>query len=265
MTRLPLRLLCVALAAGCLTDEDPPEAARSAPAAAPTPADLDQLCAGRTAEGEQRALAAQEQVQSLQSQIGDRERALAELEAAARQDEKRAAAAASERKKLQAELDGLKAQLRDAETVRDEARAELVATLKRLDVQIAETERLKVEADTQRGRANRGEWSAFVAQAKVEICDRGGRRKHERCHGAVQSGLNAAFEERFTRCVDAGQAAPELRELTRDAEPPAFAVVVPFDDSVIKDRWAVVFCDPALPEQGGDAPAGTDDAAPPAP
>jgi chromosome segregation ATPase len=236
-------LLCVPMVA-CFNDSPSPASAPQ-----PTPADLDALCAARVETGaESAALAAQERVDSIAQRLSDREGELARLEQEMRNDAKRAKAAKAERDRIQGEVDSLRKTLGDAEKDRDKARSELVATLKQLDSKIAEAEAAKQDAQRQRERAEQGEWAAFVASAKNDICDRGTRKRHDRCHEAVETALTGELRARFDACTASEQAAPELRQLDKDGPLPEFAERIPDDRAFTQKNWAIVFCDPALPE-----------------
>ncbi len=241
--------------AACFSDDPAPSSpsqrspAPASAAGAPTDADLDRLCAARVSSSvESAALAAQERVDDLATQLASKEDELLRLEQEGRNDEKRAKAAEGERRRLADEISAIKGQLGQAETERDSARSELVATLRKLDQQMAETEQAREEAASQRARADRSEWSAFVSDAKTRICDRGSRKRHARCHDAVESALSGDFKGRFEACIGTKQAAPELRSLEKDAPLPNFAERVPDDKDFTTKGWMVVFCDPSLPE-----------------
>ena len=258
LSRLSLAALCAAtLATACLDGEEP-AGGRAAPAAEcppPTAEALAELCAQSPAgqDALSRAEAAQASLNSLSGELSRAEAALAELEAAGRNDAKRAAADKKKRDELEGQINALKGKISAVEGERDAAREELVATVARLDAQVAKTEAAEAEAEVQRGRATGNQWQAFTAEAKLTICDRGGKRRSDKCHDAVTEALRP-HGPRFKACIDSGQAAPELRPLDKDAPLPAHAERLPSNARFSKDGWAVVFCDPALPEQGEAAP-----------
>ena len=219
------------------------------PPAAPTDAELDAVCADRvSSSAESAAIAAQDRVDGIASRLSDREAELARLEQEMRNDDKRAKAAKAERDRLAGEVDALQKELSGAEKARDTARSELVATLRQLDQKMAEAEAARAEADQQRSRAERGEWSAFVSGAKTQICDRGTRKRHARCHEAVESALSGPMRGRFDACTASEQAVPELRQLGKNDPLPEFGERIPDDRAFTSKGWAVVFCDPSLPE-----------------
>lgn len=214
-----------------------------------TDEDLARLCEELTDDEKTRVVAAQEKVVELQSTLEAKEAALAEYKAKEITDERRRRAAAKKWKEMEAEIERLKGELQVAEQQRDELRVELKQTLKDLDRQIAQTAKYKQKAIEYKEKSTKNAWSAFTAQAKVEICDRGTRRRHAKCHEAVDEAMSP-FRGRWTECVDTYQAVPELRQLDRKESMPQFAEELPDDNKFTKKGWVVVFCDPSLPEAG---------------
>jgi chromosome segregation ATPase len=221
------------------------------PDRAPSEADLDALCAERVSSGtESAALSAQARVDTIADRLAAREAELGRLEQAINNDAKRAAASKAERERLKGEVDTLQQELGSAEQARDTARSQLVVTLKTLDAKIAETQAARADARRQRTRAEQGEWAAFLARSQNTICDRGSRKRHVRCHEAVETALSGPLKARFDRCTQSEQAVPELRQLDKEDALPAFAETIPDDRSFTRKGWAIVFCDPNLPEPG---------------
>ena len=247
---LVLMLVSCAAVIACMDGEQSGEAPPPAACPAPSAAELEKLCGQTPAVSDAlaRAERAAAELDTLSGQLSKAEAELAELEAAARSDQKRAAADEKKRKELAAQVEELKGKMGEVERERDSAKAELVATIQRLDAQTAKTEEALAEAEAQRARATGNHWQAFGAEAKVTICDRGGKRRHDKCHEAVTEALRP-LADRFMACVDSGQAAPELRPLDKDAALPAHAVRLPSNARFTNDGWAVVFCDPTLPER----------------
>ncbi len=215
-----------------------------------TDEDLARLCEELTDDEKTRVVAAQEKVVQLQSELDKKEAALAEYKAKEITDEKRRRAAAQKWKEMEAEIASLKAQLETAEQERDTLRVELKQTLKDLDRQIVQTEKYRQKAIEYKEKSTKNAWSAFSSQAKVEICDRGTRRRHAKCHDAVDEAI-APYRERWTECVDTYQAVPELRQLDRKESMPQFSEALADDNKFTKKGWIIVFCDPSLPEAGG--------------
>lgn len=212
--------------------------------------DLARLCEELTDDEKTKVVAAQERVMSLQEELDKREALLAEYKSKEITDEKRRAAAAKKWREMEAEVESLRAQLAVAEKERDVLREDLKQTLKDLDRQIAETAKYKQAAKEYKEQSTVNLWDAFSNGAKVEICDRGTRRRHEKCHEAVEAALSGPVRTKFTTCVDTYQAVPELRKLDKGEAMPAFAEELPDDNKFTRKGWVIVYCDPTLPEAG---------------
>lgn len=213
--------------------------------------DLARLCATLTADEKTRAQEAQSKVSTLQSQIEAKEAELAKMKAEKVSDDSRRAAAQQKWKAMEAEIADLRQRLQVAETERDQVRTELRQTLQELDRQVAETVKYKEKAKEYKEKSTTNLWSSFVNEAKVEICDRGTRNRHERCHEAVEGALTQSIREKFTHCVDSNQATPALRQLDRREALPQWAERLPDNNKFTRNDWVIVFCDPTLPEAGG--------------
>ena len=94
---------------------------------------------------------------------------------------------------------------------RDELRVELKQTLRDLDRQIVQTQKYKAKAIEYKEKSTTNLWSSFQNAAKVEICDRGTRKRHAKCHDSVESALTSTIRQKFATCVGTYQAVPELR------------------------------------------------------
>ncbi len=222
-----------------------------------TEEELLEICSELVEDGQTKAMKAQERVADLQSQLAEREAALAELKAQDIKDEAKRKAAAKRWREMEAEIEQLTTELAEAETERDQLRTELKETLVQLDKQIAETKKFKQKAKVYRRKAihykaesTRNLWNGFVSNAKLEICDRGGKKRHENCYDAVSMAMTSDIEARFVECVDTYQAKPELRQLEKKEAMPSFAQALADDNKFTKKGWVVVFCDPTLPEAG---------------
>lgn len=210
--------------------------------------DLASLCAELTDDAETRVMEAQTRVNTLQQQLAEKEQELAALQQQNEQDEARRAVAQRRWREMEQEIASLRIQLAEAEAERDELRTELKQTLRDLDRQIAETRRFQAQAQHFKQESTRNLWAAFGANAKVEMCDRGSRRRHANCHETVDAVL-APYQERFSSCVNAQQAVPVLRQGDRkDDTLPQFAEWLPDDNKFTRRGWYIIFCDPTLPE-----------------
>lgn len=210
--------------------------------------DLASLCEELTDDAETRVVAAQNKVNTLQQQLADKERELSQMKREKEVDEAKREVARRRWREMEQEIASLRIQLAEAEAERDELRGELKQTLRDLDRQIAQTQKYKAEAQHFKQESTKNLWAAFGANAKVEMCDRGTRRRHENCHETVDAVL-AGYRERFTHCVDSQQAVPVLKQLdNKDGQLPQFAEWLPDDNKFTKKGWYVIFCDPTLPE-----------------
>ena len=218
---------------------------------------LLKLCEELVEDGQTKAMKAQARVEALQNDLAAKEEELAKLKAEDIKDEKRRAAAARKWREMEAELETMRSQLTEAETERDTLRTELKQTLVQLDRQIAETKKFKTKAKVYRAKAiqyktesTENLWKSFGAEAKVEICDRGSRKRHEKCHAAVEAAFTSRVRSKFEECVDTYQAIPVLRQLEKDEKLPNLAEELPNDNKFTKKGWVIIWCDPSLPEAG---------------
>lgn len=207
---------------------------------------------------------AQDKVTDLQSRLDAREAELVTLKKEAESKKAAAGAAWAEMKKkvesLEAEVATLETQLQEAETERDELLVELKETVVALEKQIKETQKQKERGDKYKAESHQNLWTTFAAEAKVNICDRGTRKRHEKCHDAVTEALaKSSVQNKFLDCVDTNQATPVLVQADRDDRKsnnlPPFAQWLDDDSRFTNKGWYVQFCDPTLPEANiGDAP-----------
>ncbi|MFT5680184.1 MAG: putative nucleic acid-binding Zn-ribbon protein [Myxococcota bacterium] len=206
------------------------------------------LCEELTDTEKVKVVAAQEKVSSLQSQLAAKEAELATLKQQNEKDETRQVAARKKWRAMESEIESLRGQLAEAESQRDELRVELKQTLRDLDRQIAETRVYKAKAIQYKQESTANLWSAFNAEAKVEICDRGTRKRHANCHESVNAALTSRINEKFQVCVDTYQAVPVLKQAEKGDALPQFAQWLPDDNKFTKKNWYIMFCDPTLPE-----------------
>ncbi len=215
-----------------------------------SPEELENLCSEPLDDERMNLAKAQAKVVDLQAQLQARESELGKLKGQVEVDEQKRAAAARRWKEMESEIEQLKTDLAQAESERDEVMVELKTTIRKLERQIRETEKAKAEADFYKNESTVNLWSAFVAQAKVEICDRGTRKRHEKCHEAVAGALDKMSKDRFRECVDTYQATPVLiqAEEWKNMELPPYSEWLNEDDRYTKKGWYVQYCDPTLPE-----------------
>lgn len=156
-------------------------------------------------------------------------------------------------------------QLAQAKADLDEARGELDAVRSERDALLAELNQTKTELDetrvalsdqkkkTRRAKEDAlvNKWYRFVNGAQLDICDRGNRRKLGQCRETVQDTLMTnTRRDRFAHCVRSGQAAPTVMEVDGADALPSFAEMIDEEQKQTKG-WAVLFCDPTLPEGDG--------------
>ncbi len=217
--------------------------------------DLLLLCEELTADEKERVRNAQEKVATLQSEISAKEAELSRLKKDAKGNEERRRAASRKWREMEQDIATLRIELAEAEQERDELRVELQdtivelkATVKELDYQVKQTEKFKKKAKQYKEESTKNLWAAFMNNGKVEICDRGSRKRHEKCHDAVELAFNTRVHEKFTVCVDTYQAVPVLKQLEKKENLPQFAERLTDDNKFTKKNWVIIYCDPTLPE-----------------
>lgn len=245
-------------------DDAPPAKAAEVVPAAPSDADLDKLCEGRTKSEREQLVFAQTQVDSISSQLATKEKELAAAQAEADRATDQKDALVAKARKLEGEVGSLKSKLTEATTERDRLLTELKATVEKLDAQVILTEEARTETRALQTKVNGEQWSRFVAESKVSICAKGSRNKHDACNDAVEAALGRTFRDAFQRCVATGQAVPTLGRLEKKEKPPQFAMPIADSKDFTDEGWYVQMCDPTLPE-AVKAPAPTDPKAGPKP
>ena len=208
-----------------------------------TETELRALASDLIATEQDRAQQAIERVQTLQEELAFKE---AELEKFKKAKTKNAA----RRSQLQEEIAFLQIQLAAAEEERETLRKELKQTIKELDFQVVQTKKFKRKAKQYKMESTTNLWGAFLANSKIKICDRGSRKRHEKCHSAVEEALSSQMRGRFTVCVDTYQSVPVLKQAQRDEPLPRYASRLNEENKFTKKGWYVLFCDPTLPEAG---------------
>ena len=209
--------------------------------------DLETLCAGLTEQERKTVLTVQAEVKGLQEQLLEREAELERLDKKIKSNELSRKAARKKWEALQGEIASLEVKLAAAEQERDELKVELQETLVELNKQVKLTKKFKAKAKKYRRQSTNNLWSAFEAQAKVKGCNRGSKRRHEKCHEAFVLAMNDSLKQRFSNCVDTYQAVPVLKKLGKEEELPQYSVFLNQESKFTKN-WYVMFCDPSLPE-----------------
>lgn len=200
--------------------------------------------------------AAQSEVERLEDEVYARDAMLADLAAELEllHEEGEQAAARRAAAKLawdaqQQELERLELALAHAIAERDGLKLELEQALAELE-QVTEERDTAVHRGVVYKAANAANlWMAFREHAKVEICDKGTRRRHARCHAQVEAFLDEGARQRFASCVLTQQATPRLGQLERGEELTlSDAERMPSSLAVPGDGYFVQYCDPTLPE-----------------
>ena len=209
--------------------------------------DLAELCRGLTDEEKRNVLEVQEEVKNLQATLSDREDELDKMKQQQFKTEEARKAARIKWKAMEEEIASLHVQLASAEQERDDLKVELQNTLVELKKQVKKTQKFKAKAKKYKAQSTANLWTAFQAQAKVKGCDRGTRRRHEKCHEAFQISMTEKVKQRFYNCVDTYQAVPVLRKMKGGESLPAHSTYLN-KESRFTDNWIILFCDPTLPE-----------------
>ena len=213
-----------------------------------TDAEVIDLCADVNPDQRSKILGAQRKVEDLQTLLDEKEQELADMKAKTETDETRRKAAAKKWKEMEAQIAQLQQERDAAVQERDGLRTELQTTLKELDHQIKRAETFKVKAKEFKKKSTENDWKAFDAEAKLEICDKGTRKRHDKCYDAVDAALGPSVRAKFETCVDSYQARPTLREAKKGEELPDFAEWLPDDTKFTSKGFYIVYCDPTLPE-----------------
>ena len=183
----------------------------------------------------------------MQEQLLEKEAELARLKKEAKKDGKSKAGAQKKWKEMEAEIARLQIQLAAAEEERDELKKELQQTLVKLDKQIKETKKFKTKAKKYKRESTQNLWSAFKAQAKVKGCNRGTKKRHDKCYEAFDISMNSNIKSHFKNCVDTYQAVPVLKKQKRGEALPKYSKKLDQGNKFTKG-WYIIFCDPTLPE-----------------
>ena len=218
-----------------------------------TEAELRMLAEDLIATEAQRAQDAIARVNTLQDELAAKEEELTKLKGAK-------AKSGKARSRLNDEIAFLRVQLASAEEEREALRVELKQTIKELDFQVDQSKKFKRKAKRYKMESTTNLWSAFVSNAKVKVCNRGTKKRHEKCNEAVEEALANQMRARFTVCVDTFQSVPVLKQERKGGAMPRYSAKLSEDNKFTKKGWYVLFCDPTLPEagdkdlEGGDVP-----------
>jgi uncharacterized membrane-anchored protein YhcB (DUF1043 family) len=214
-----------------------------------TQAELEEVCAPFVIEKDSEVQVIQAEMVTLAKDLKAKNERVAELE-----EKLKGGGGGPGRSALVVELEKAKRELAEVkeelETVKAE-RDQLVEDLKETIVQLEKAEE-QVEFEREQKELYKADalinkWKNFKAESKLEICDRGGRKKLGRCRETVDSMMTDATWGEFKHCVLAGQAVPTVIEIEKGATLPKYARFIDEENKVTKD-WALLLCDPTLPE-----------------
>jgi len=203
---------------------------------------------------------AKDMIAFLDKEVEARSARVKELEAAAEEasEPKGASGSSGRGRDLARQLARARADLEEARSELEVVKAERDALKVELDTTTEELEQTRVALVDQTQRTHRAKedglvnkWYRFVNAAQLEICDRGNRRKLGRCREVVQDTLMTnSRRDRFAHCVRSGQETPLVVEIGGVKALPRFGEMV--DEAQRQTKgWAVLFCDPTLPEGDG--------------
>lgn len=244
-------LALLAFAGGWLLHR--PEAVTVEVPRSPTDAELAAACAPEVEEVRDELTTAQTRVAELERDAATKAGRVVELEQRIARGAEAGKSLREELARVKAELVETKEQLKIAVAEKERLLEELTSTQQELATTKKELVVTRTQRDDAREDALANRWKAFVADAQLEICEKGNRKKLGNCREVVQSTLLADVRrDRFAHCIRSGQAQPSVHELERDQDLPQFAQMIDEEQKQVRG-WYVNFCDPTLPERA-DAP-----------
>lgn len=139
-----------------------------------------------------------------------------------------------------------------AQAIDDKAR--LLVTLARTQDELKDSQialaRSEARAIEAREATMDQQWTSFVQDAQLRICESGNPDRLGQCREIVRE-VMTPLRLRFKECVRSGAAVPELR-LARRPEDRAPGISLPVETELdpLTRGWYISFCDPDLPEAG---------------
>lgn len=210
---------------------------------------------GRKDETQKTEMAeASKKVEDLTGQVSKKEEEVKVLQLKVKKSANKSAALTKELEAAEAELATLRTQL-------DQALAEKAQLEHDLLVSREETAIARTETEVARGETVDARWDGFVAEAAVQICEKGNRNKLAQCKDLVSTALDAKRASAYKHCLRSGQAVPRLVKAdlkkTDGFEMPRWGEWFDQESKFTEDTWYLVFCDPTLPEAtlSSDVPA----------
>lgn len=218
-----------------------------------TQAELEEVCAPFVIEKEDEVKSVTAKMVTLATDLKAKRDRVAELEAQLKKGGGGGAGGAGS-SALRAELEKTKKQMEEMRTELEAVKSErdqLIVDLRKTIVQLEEAEqRAEFEAEQKeayKADALINKWKAFKSSSTVEICDHGARKKMGKCREKVAEMMTDGMWKEFKHCVLAGQATPAMIEIDKKATLPQYSRYLDQEDKITKD-WAVMLCDPTLPE-----------------
>ncbi len=214
-----------------------------------TQEELEKACAPFVIEKDDEVQAVQAQMVTLAKDLKAKNARVAELEARLKRGGSGPSRAAlvAELEKAKRELAEVKQELEQVKAERDQLVEDLKKTIVQLEQAEARAEYEAQQKELYKADALINKWKHFRAESKLEICDRGGRKKMGKCRAKVDSLMTDALWRDFKHCILAGQEPPTVIEIKKGMELPQYARFLDQDDRITRD-WAVLLCDPTLPE-----------------
>lgn len=189
-------------------------------------------------------LDAQRQVEQLEDQLGDREKQLADIRAAAEVPPDSVSGV-----DLATQVASLRANLDAARRVRDRLKTDLQAALVQVELKTEEARLAHSDVAVWKSESVRNDWKAFTATTTADLCDHGTRRAVEKCHATLDAWFTEARFERFAACSGNGGATATLLTVPNGEKAPGLSERI---EGVVAGRAGdpyVVYCDPRLPER----------------
>lgn len=201
-------------------------------------------------EAQLRVTSLDAQVQEKLAEITALEERVEASESSASDTQKRLNYARRQLKTLQSELALAEEDKQELLTRLEETEATLEVTQDELSTQVTQTRLANRRADA-------NQWSSFAGEVRLQVCDRGPKKKLAKCREELTPYL-AKIEPKFEACIRSGSAVPVLGQLDRGGDLPREAVWLAEDNRAYQG-WYVLLCDERLPESTKRRPVEYDD------
>lgn len=222
-------------------------------------AELALVCEPVVQEQKTQLAEVKQEIEVLRIQVAEKEAEVADLKARAEKQGSRKVAV--DGRDYSGELSSAKEQLAEARLqlkMMEQVKNQLVEQLTRTQEKLVKAESDLAEAvavtDVLRDENTKLQddvivqrWFRFVADAQLEVCEKGNKKKTDECRDAVGKEVSAVKRE-FVHCVRSGQAVPVAKLLAKGTALPHFARMMNQDDKHL-EGWYLQMCDPTLPEK----------------